>query len=164
LELLTALYLTGRPRPDINGITRNRIDAVATYEALAGSGPTDPCVPNDTVLCIDDQPGDRRFKVTMHFDNAQNSGFAHAIPLSPLGVNRGGLFWIGSAGNPEMLIKILNACVPPFNAYWVFYAATTNQGLETIVTDTQTGRTWRRTNPRGTAALPIQDTGAFPCD
>lgn len=125
---------------------------------------TDPCIPSDTTLCVDDQPGDRRFKVTMHYNNAQSSGFGHAIPLSSLGVNRGGLFWIGNPTNPEMLIKILNACVPPFNAYWVFYAATTNQGLETVVTDTQTGRTWSRTNPRGTAAPPVQDTGAFPCD
>lgn len=131
---------------------------------LSPEATTDPCEPDATTLCIDDQPGDGRFKVRIYFENAQNHGFAHAMPLSSLEVNRGGLFWIGSPTNPEMLIKVLNACVEPFNAYWVFYAATTNQGLEATVTDTQTGRYWSRSNPMGTAAAPIQDTSAFPCE
>jgi len=163
-ELIAAMTSTGRPRTDSNGITRNRIDAISAHEALDGGGPTGPCVPGATTLCIDDQAGDRRFQVTMQFNNNQGgSGFGTAIALNSLGVTRGGLFWIGSQGNPEMLIKVLNACSSPLNSYWVFYAATTNQGLVTTVTDTQTGRVWSRTNPQGTPAAPVQDTRAFPC-
>ena len=131
--------------------------------AGGGGGGGGSCAPDAQTLCIDDRPGDRRFRVKMEFQNNQGSGFGNAIPLTSLGVTRGGLFWIGNQGNPEMLIKVLNACQPPFNRYWVFYAATTNQGLTTTVTDTATGRRWTRTNPRGTAAPPIQDTDAFPC-
>jgi Subtilase family len=163
-QLYTALTTTGRARPDVNGITRNRIDAVAAYQALGGGGSTQPCSPSDTTLCVDDNLGDQRFEVKIQYQNSQASGSAHAIPLSSLGVTQGGLFWIGRVGNPEVLIKVLNACVPPFNHYWVFYAATTNQGLVTTVRDTHSGSVWTRTNPLGTAAIPVQDTGAFPCD
>ena len=163
-ELVEAMTSTGNPRTDVNGITRNRIDAVAAHESLAETGPVEPCTPDATTLCIDDQAGDRRFRVTMQFSNNQGaSGFGKAIPLNSLGVTRGGLFWIGSQSNPEMLIKVLNACSTSLNSYWVFYAATTNQGLVTTVTDTQTGREWSRVNLQGTAALPVQDTRAFPC-
>ena len=162
-ELFNAMALTGNPRTDVNGITRNRIDAVSAFAALAGTGGTEDCTPDATTLCIDDQPGDRRFRVTMQFSNNQGSGSSNAIPLTSLGVTRGGLFWIGSQGNPEMLIKVLNGCSTGLNSYWVFYAATTNQGLVTTVTDTETGRVWTRTNPQGTAAAPVQDTRAFPC-
>lgn len=138
-------------------------------EAGAGPGP-DPgpapgsCTPSASVLCLDDAPGDRRFRVELAYENDRDSGMAHAVPLDDLGVTRGGLFWIGNRSNPEMLIKVLNACALPGGRYWVFYAATTNQGLVTTVTDTVTGRVWRRTNPLGTAAAPVQDTRAFPCD
>jgi hypothetical protein len=101
--------------------------------------------------------------VQLEYENPQAAGLAHAVPLTDLGVARGGLFWIGNRNNPEMLIKILDACAA-FDHFWVFYAATTNQGLVTTVTDTVTGRVWRRTNPRGTAAAPVQDTAAFPCE
>lgn len=124
-----------------------------------------PCTPSDTILCIDDQPGDRRFEVTMQYSNPFESGFGHSIPLLSVGVTKGGMFWIGDSANPEMLIKVLNACIPLFgNKFWVFYAATTNQGLVTTVRDTTTGAVWTRTNPQGTAAAPVQDTAAFSCN
>lgn len=161
--LRQALAGSGRPLSDVNGVTRNRIDALDAHDALAGGGPGGPCQPDAFTLCLDDQPGDGRFRVEVLYDGSQSSGRARAIPLGSLGVARGGLFWIGRQDNPEMLVKVLNACAPPFNRFWVFYAATTNQGLLTTVTDTVTGRRWSRINLRGTAALPVQDTQAFPC-
>ncbi|HEX2252545.1 MAG TPA: trypsin-like peptidase domain-containing protein [Thermoanaerobaculia bacterium] len=142
---------------------------VTTFPAIQGwlqpASSTTPCVPSSTTLCIDDQPGDRRFEAKLQFQNNQTSGAGQAIPLDSLGVTRGGLFWIGNAANPEMLLKVINACVPSLgNHYWVFYAATTNQGLVTTVRDTRTGRVWTRTNPLGSAAAPVQDTRAFPCN
>ena len=49
---------------------------------------------------------------------------------------RAGLFWFFNENNIEMLIKVLNACVPPFDRYWTFYAATTNVEFTVTVTDT----------------------------
>ena len=127
-----------------------------------GGGGVEECLADATTLCLDDQPGDGRWEVTMDFENLQASGSGKAIPLSSLGITRGGIFWIGNAANPEMLIKVLDGCAVN-GRYWVFYAATTNQGLVTTVRDTKTDLTWTRTNPVGQPAAPVQDTSAFAC-
>jgi hypothetical protein len=127
----------------------------------SGGGPGS-CVASGQTLCIDDQTGDDRFRIQVAFDTGQQNGQGQAIPLSNLGVGHGGLFWFFSADNPEMLIKVINGCAVN-NRYWLFYAATTNVGLTVTVTDTHTGTVKTYTNHNGTAALPIQDTSAFPC-
>jgi hypothetical protein len=73
------------------------------------------------------------------------------------------VFWFFDAANPEMLLKILDGCAINGH-YWIFYAAGTNVGLTTTVTDTVAGRTWTRTNPDLHAAPPVQDIEALPCD
>jgi hypothetical protein len=121
------------------------------------------CVSSSTTLCIDDRAADARWKVEVLYNaGAGNAGSGHSIPLGSLGVTHGGLFWFFGAGNPEMLIKILNACSVNQN-FWVFYAAGTNVGLTTTVTDTKTGRFKSYPNEINTAAPPIQDTSAFSC-
>jgi hypothetical protein len=60
-----------------------------------------------------------------------------------------------------MLVKVLNACSPPFNRYWVFYAATTNVQFTLTVTDTQSNKVKVYFNPLNQAAAPLQDTDAF---
>lgn len=120
------------------------------------------CVPGAATLCIDDQPGDGRFAVSIAYATANQSGNGTAIPLASLGVAQGGLFWFFQAANPEMLIKIINACSLS-NTFWVFYAAGTNVGLTIQVTDTKTGRMKQYTNPQNVAAPPVQDTAAFAC-
>jgi hypothetical protein len=129
---------------------------------LGGSQPT-ACVPSSTTLCIDDQAGDRRFAAEIAWNRNGALGQAGALPLQSVGVTQGGLFWIGSPTNPEVLLKVLNACGVN-NHYWVFYSAGTNQGLEVTVRDTATNRTWTRTNQNGTLAAPVADTVAFPCN
>jgi hypothetical protein len=124
-----------------------------------------PCTPGATTLCIDDQPGDRRWQVSVGFNTQQGgglSGSGNAIPLAGLGVSRGGLFWFFSADNPEMLIKVLNGCAVN-QRFWVFYSATTNVGFTVAVADTRTSQTKSYGNLDGTAAPPLQDTAAFPC-
>lgn len=123
------------------------------------------CSPGATTLCIDDQAGDHRFKVEVAYNTRNGGGLSGngtAIPLSSLGVNRGGLFWFFSADNPEMLIKVINGCTLNGN-YWVFSAAGTNVGLTITVTDTFNGSHKTYTNTDGIAAVPIQDVGAFSC-
>jgi len=158
--------------PCVAGNQLDQLDGAfaATYPAIAAflspaGGTTAQCVPSATTLCLDDAPGDRRFKVQVSFQTTQgggSSGPGNAIALGGLGVNDGGLFWFFNATNPEMLVKVLNACAAG-NHYWVFYAAATNVGLTTTVTDTVTGNSRVYTNADRTAAVPVQDTSALPC-
>jgi hypothetical protein len=121
------------------------------------------CNSDAKTLCIDDQPGDRRFKVTVDYNSRTGgSGSATAISLSSLGVVRGGLFWFFSPENPELLVKVLDGCALN-NNYWVFASAGTNIGLSITVTDTLYGRQRNYRNNDGTPASPIQDTQAFTC-
>jgi hypothetical protein len=125
-----------------------------------------PCVPSATTLCIDDAPGDRRFKVQVSYATSQGgglSGAGHAVPLAGLGVAHGGLFWFFGADNPEMLIKILRACT--LNDYfWIFHSEGTNVGFTLTVLDTVTGKSKTYTNPDLHGAPPVQDTSALPCE
>jgi plastocyanin len=118
--------------------------------------PPGPCVAGANTLCLGDGG---RFMVTVSFSSptASGMGTAIALPTNP----SSGLFYFFSSNNIEMLIKVLNACVAPFNAYWVFYAATTNVQFTVTVTDTVSGKSRVYNNALNTAAPPVQDTSAF---
>jgi streptogramin lyase len=124
------------------------------------------CAASSTTLCVDDAPGDRRFAVEVEYETTLGGGLAgsaSAIPLSSIGIDKGGVFYFSNPANPEMLAKVLNACAIN-GRYWVFLSAGTNFGLTTTVTDTITGSVKEYTNPDRTAAVPVQDVRAFPCD
>lgn len=148
-------------------IRAQRFAGAGIYQVTAtlfgSTGTGTGCTPDANTLCIDDQPGDGRFEARMSWNRPGAFGQAGVVPLSSVGVGRGGLFWIGNASNPEVLIKVLNACAVNGN-YWVFYSAGTNQGFEIQVRDTNTGATWNAVNPNGTLAAPVADTGAFSCN
>jgi Trypsin-like peptidase domain len=124
-----------------------------------------PCVPSNDTLCLDDHPGDQRFQVQVTVNTAAGGGLhgpGADISLASLGVSQGGIFWFFGATNPEMLIKVVDAC-PIGSQIWIFYAALTNVGFSVTVTDTQTGHSRTYTNPDLTIAAPVQDTSALPC-
>ena len=123
------------------------------------------CEPDAETLCIDDDPGDRRFAVRATFDTVLgggHSGTAKATPLSPLGITEGGILSFFNPVNPEMLVKVKNGCSVNGH-FWVFAAATTTAGFELTVTDTERDRTWTSTNPDETKAVPVANTAAFTC-
>lgn len=129
-----------------------------------GGGPLPSlCTADADTLCINDRPGDRRFRVEVTYTSAAGSGQAKALRLSSIGVGRGGLFSFFSADNPELLIKILNAC-DLNDRYWVFTSAGTDVGVTITVTDMVANRTWTHTNPQGSPMPPVLDTNALPCD
>jgi hypothetical protein len=125
------------------------------------------CIPSDTVLCVDDSPGDRRFRVSASFQTVQGggrSGKAQAIPLSPLGVVHGGLFWFFGADNPEVVLKIVNGCLVN-DRYWAFLSAGTNVGFTVTIDDTILVNSKTYSNTDLTVAQAVQDTSALAsCD
>lgn len=120
---------------------------------LNGSG-FSPCVPGPTTLCLHDN----RFRVEVDWKTANDEG--EGAVLSKLS-DASGVFYFFNPNNAEMLVKVLDACVPQFDRYWVFFAATTNAEFTVTVTDTQADVVKSFYNPRGQAALPVQDTQAF---
>jgi hypothetical protein len=130
-----------------------------------GGGGTGDCVPNATTLCLDDQAGDKRFKVQGTYQTSQGGGFsgpAHAIQTNGLGVTKGGLLWYFDAANPEVLVKVLNGCGIN-DRFWVYMAATTNVGFVVTITDTQTGVFRNYQNTDGVVAAPVQDVNGLDC-
>ena len=126
---------------------------------------TPSCVANSTTLCIDNQPGDKRFQIRVTYATTEGGGLSgngQAIPLASLGVTQGGLFWFFGANNPELLIKVLNGCASN-NRFWVFFSAGTNVGFHVTVTDTATGHVLSFVNPDLTPAPPVQDTSTLTC-
>ncbi len=72
-----------------------------------------------------------------------------------------GYFWFFDETNVEIIVKVLNGCVEPFNSYWFFAAGLTNVGVDIYVQDLKTGDSRNYSNPIGTPFPPIQDTTAF---
>ncbi len=119
------------------------------------------CNPSPTTACITG-----RFRAEIAYETTQGGGregLGNAVPLAPLGVQLGTLFWFFDPNNPEMLLKVLDACFLT-GKYWVFASATTNVGFTLTVTDIVTGNVRVYRNTDGEAAVPIQDTRAFPCN
>jgi len=125
-----------------------------------------PCVPGPSTLCIDNNPGDKRFKVEVYYNSVLNggiSGYGNAIPLASVGVAKGGLFWFFGADNPEMMIKVLNGCGYN-NHFWLFASAGTNLGLTATITDTiGSGPPFVITNPDLHPVDSVATIEAFPC-
>jgi plastocyanin len=125
-------------------------------EAVTFATPA-PCVESGTTLCL----SNGRFQVDLVWRAGANP-FAPATAIPLEFAPESGLFYFASPSNIEMLVKVLNACVPALgNKYWVFYAATTNLEFVMTVIDTQTGAVRVYHNPENTPAVPVQDTTAF---
>jgi plastocyanin len=129
----------------------------SAFTPEADAATSGPCVADANTLCLG---SGQRFKATVNWMTGDGrSGLGTAVPLAAN--PESGLFYFFGPGNIEMLIKVLNACAPPFNAYWVFFAATTNVEFNVTVIDTQASKTQVYHNDLNHAALPVQDTAAF---
>ncbi len=112
------------------------------------------CVADAETLCL---LGDR-FEVKADFETSQGgNGSAMAIELTP----DTGYFWFFTQENVELVVKVRNACVEPFNRFWFFAGGLTNVQVDITVRDTETGATKSYRNPLNTPFLPITDTDAF---
>ncbi|HEV7506702.1 MAG TPA: Calx-beta domain-containing protein [Thermoanaerobaculia bacterium] len=135
------------------GATVDTVRGEAVLNILDDDGSTAPCEPGDDRLCL----AGGRFKVQIAWRTGTGQiGAGHGLPLSA----NSGTFWFFDASNSEMLIKVLDAC-QGFNAFWVYFAATTDVDFTATVTDTRTGIVKQYANPAGRAAVPVQDTSTF---
>jgi hypothetical protein len=152
-------YETTGTSPPLDSERRATVGIEIDQDHLDGAS----CIPSDSLLCIDNATGDRRFKVNINFSHAGgSSGAGGAIPLASLGITHGGAFWFFSPDNPEMLVKVLNACGVN-DKFWIFATAGTNVAFTLHVEDTTTLGTKTYTNADNTVAVPVQDTSAFSC-
>ena len=72
----------------------------------------------------------------------------------------GATLWFFMPSNPELFVKVHDACVP-FDRYWFFGAGLTNVGVTVTVTDTLRGVSRTYASPLDTPFRSIQDTGSF---
>lgn len=89
-------------------------------------------------------------------DGRGGSGVATPIAFD----DRSGHFWFFRPDNPELLVKVIDAC-EPFGSRWFFAAGLTDVEVAIRVEGPGGVRTYTR--PAGQPFAPILDTGAFPC-
>ena len=129
------------------------------YLAAGGSlyrltDPTAPCRAGGSRLCMEEG----RFAAEITFRTRQGqTGQGNPVPLT----DDSGYFWFFNADNPEIFVKVRNACVPEFNRYWVFSSGLTNVEVTLTVTDTQSGEVRTYESPLREPYPPILDTDAF---
>ncbi|MEL7059627.1 MAG: carboxypeptidase-like regulatory domain-containing protein [Acidobacteriota bacterium] len=118
----------------------------------------DACPTPQDVLVVQQQ----RFEVRAAWrDFDGNTGEATAVPLT----DDSGYFWFFRDTNVELVVKVLDACVDPFDRFWVFTAGLTNVEVDLEVVDRVSGALRVYRNPLGVDFQPILDTDAFDtCD
>ena len=72
-------------------------------------------------------------------------------------------YYFFDPANFEMGVKMVDACVAPFDSFWVFVSGLTNQGYVLEVRDSVTGDIKVYENPLGSYPQTVGDTAAFPC-
>lgn len=99
-----------------------------------------------------------RFQVSAQWRTADGaSGAGQAIQYSA----ETGMFWFFSPANLELVVKVLDACAPPFERFWVFASGLTHTDVTLTVVDTWSGRTESYHHPGGTLFVPLADTASF---
>lgn len=120
--------------------------------------PQTSCAPSATRLCL----AEGRFSVEVSwedFEGTTGQGFGQSL------TGGSGYFWFFTPDNIELVVKVLDACYPPFDRFWIFGGGLTNVEVTLRVTDTVSGQVETYLNPLGTPFRPVQDTDSFTtCD
>jgi hypothetical protein len=124
------------------------------FNFLQPVGSPSSCAPSATTLCLNGG----RFAVSAAWRTGLgSSGAGQADGLT----DDTGTFTFFNPDNVELTVKLLDACTPPFDRFWVFASGLTNVEVVLTVSDTETGRVRRYFNPMGKPFAPVQDTDAF---
>ena len=122
--------------------------------------PAPLCEATETSLCL----GGGRFEVTGEWTDFQDRhGVAHAAPDDFKGLGNYGVLWFFSEDNPEMAVKVLNACSHSGH-YWVFLSPASTVEYHITVRDVRTGQQKTYSNALGHVPPLTADTSAFPCN
>ena len=131
-------------------------DGTWTY-VPSGMVPADlDCTPSATVACLA-----HRFRVEVTYDALPQNGTGpgNVVLESTESVK----FTFFNPANIELILKVLDACAPPFNKWWVFAGGLTDVGVRIKVTDTKTGAARTYTSAKGNLFEAFADTSAFDC-
>ncbi len=149
--------------PNLFGVTTFGEDVdgeifVGTHEGriyrLADAVLDPTCEPDEFALCLSGS----RFRAEVTWRTRQGAeGPGTAIPLGA----DGGWFYFFRQSNPEVFVKVLDACSGPSHRFWVFAGGMTDLAVTLTVTDTRTGEVQVYENPLGTSFLTVRDTRAF---
>lgn len=103
-----------------------------------------------------------RFEVRVDWTGPQG-GTGSGIPVKDDDLS--GSFWFFQPDNPELQVKIVPACVPPFERVWFFASGLTDVGVTLHVRDLSSPDDPETFyfNPVGRNFPPIFDTVGFPC-
>lgn len=102
--------------------------------------------------------GSGRFEVSVSWRTATGSGDASGRGLT----ESSGWFYFFGPDNPELVVKVLDACdLEGFGSWWFFAAGMTDVGVEITVGDKASGEVRRYSSPPGRPFQPIRDTAAF---
>jgi hypothetical protein len=125
-----------------------------TIYRLADAVLDPPCLPDEHALCLSGS----RFRAEVRWRTAQGAeGPGMAISLGA----DGGWFYFFRQGNPEVFVKVLDACSGPSHRFWVFAGGMTDLAVTLTVTDTQTGVVQVYESPLGTGFRTVRDPRAF---
>jgi hypothetical protein len=114
--------------------------------------------PDSSVTSLDLH--DRRFRVVAHWRaSAGRSGDGHPVALD----HASGYFWFFQPDNPEVFVKVLDACAVN-GRYWLFAGGLTNLGVDLSFFDDRVDFAIPVTNPLGRKFATFIDTTGFPCD
>lgn len=153
--------------PDGCGTDENILDgAFATsYPLLApylSPGAGGVCVRDADTACL----LDGRFKVEVDWTTATSSGTGKVMSFGSERAEseESAFFWFFNPTNFEMGVKMVDACVDPFNRFWVFFSGLTSQGFQVKVTRMSDGQQKiYPANPVGHIPTTTADTDAFTC-
>jgi hypothetical protein len=99
-----------------------------------------------------------RFRVTAEWQTTTGlSGMGEAIPFN----SETGMFWFFSPSNIEVVVKVLDACSPPFDRFWIFASGLTDVEVTLTVSDLWSGQSQRYHHLGGSLFPPIADAHSF---
>jgi hypothetical protein len=144
---------SGLPRTELIDTSKLLPNGSPIVEEVVNPAVKGSCVEDAHTMCLNNG----RFRVHATYENSQ--GIAKQWPLT----SDSGYSTFFSDTNVELFIKVLDACGLSGN-HWVFASGLTDVKVELYVEDTQTGKVWHATNPKGRVFATILDTDTFLTD
>jgi len=115
-------------------------DSYTDGQAIEWAGLQETALANDLVFFLQGAGGSvaepllllgGRFVIEATWRTLDRSGVGHPVALS----DESGTFWFFTSANVELIVKVVDACVDPWQRYWVFMAGLTNVEVDLRVRD-----------------------------